>query len=481
MKPLLGALARQASPLVIGRLASAALTFALPLVLARLLDAGSFGTYKQLFLVAQTVLLTGQLGLTQSLYYFLPRGGPRRGAFVAQTLLLLGLLAAAAGLAVASLGPHLARHLGDGAIAPLATPLALLCAGLLVAAPLEAALTSEGRVTLSAICYALSDAARAALLLASARAGGVRGVAWGAAAWAALRVALLAACLGARLIPLARPRFAELARQLAYCLPFAGAIWLWVGQKQFAQYAVATRFDPATFALFAIASFHLPVVDILYAPIGEVLQVRLGRLPPADAAGRRREFADANRKLASILWPAAACAWLLGPTLLPMLFTHRYDGSVPLFLLATFEVPLWAFPVDGLLRACGETRFLFGWYAARLALTATAILGGMRVGGLGGAIIAGVTVEAISRTVLLARGRRHLGVGLADAIDRTLLGRIAAASALAAAPAWAVRHAVAGDAGLVGAAAAYGATYLGLRWALGRRGTQAHAPAQELC
>ena len=54
------------SPLVIGRLISAALTFGLPLVLARLLTPEQFGTYKQFFLIAATVQLTCQLGLTQS-------------------------------------------------------------------------------------------------------------------------------------------------------------------------------------------------------------------------------------------------------------------------------------------------------------------------------------------------------------------------------------------------------------------------------
>ena len=41
------------------------------------------------------------------------------------------------------------------------------------------------------------------------------------------------------------------------------------------------------------------------------------------------------------------------PTLLPLLFTHKYDGSVPLFMLATLEIPLWILPLDALLRAAG--------------------------------------------------------------------------------------------------------------------------------
>ena len=50
---------------MLSRFASAALTFGLPLILVRLLDPHSFGTYKQFFLIAQTLVLVGQLGLTQ--------------------------------------------------------------------------------------------------------------------------------------------------------------------------------------------------------------------------------------------------------------------------------------------------------------------------------------------------------------------------------------------------------------------------------
>src|SRR5438477_12722455 len=117
-------LANMASPLVAGRVASMALTFALPLALARLLDAAAFGTYKQLFLVAQTALLTCQFGLTQSLYYFLPREREGRGAYVAQVVLSLGVLSAAAGGALWVAGPTLGRHLGDGALGSLCAPMA---------------------------------------------------------------------------------------------------------------------------------------------------------------------------------------------------------------------------------------------------------------------------------------------------------------------------------------------------------------------
>ena len=64
---------RSAAPLVAGRAASALVGLALPAILATLLDAASYGTYKQLFLIANLTLYSLQMGIAQSLLYFVPR------------------------------------------------------------------------------------------------------------------------------------------------------------------------------------------------------------------------------------------------------------------------------------------------------------------------------------------------------------------------------------------------------------------------
>ena len=62
-----------AGPLVAGRATSAVIGFLLPVIIARKLDAGQYGTYKQIFLVSNLILYSLQLGLAQSLFYFVPR------------------------------------------------------------------------------------------------------------------------------------------------------------------------------------------------------------------------------------------------------------------------------------------------------------------------------------------------------------------------------------------------------------------------
>src|SRR5687768_18513273 len=66
--------------LMSGRTVGFAAAFLIPVALARILDQAEFGTYKQLFLIAGTLYGMGQLGMAESLFYFLPRAGSRDGS-----------------------------------------------------------------------------------------------------------------------------------------------------------------------------------------------------------------------------------------------------------------------------------------------------------------------------------------------------------------------------------------------------------------
>ena len=63
----------RARPLLAARLAGAVLTLAVPMVLARVLVPESYGTFKQGWLLMNTLALVLPMGMTMSLYYFVPR------------------------------------------------------------------------------------------------------------------------------------------------------------------------------------------------------------------------------------------------------------------------------------------------------------------------------------------------------------------------------------------------------------------------
>ena len=79
----------QAGPLMLGRAGATVLGFALPLILTRLLPQAEFGTYKQVWLVVTTGYFMLQLGLSQSLYYFVPRQPQDAGPCIGNAIVTL--------------------------------------------------------------------------------------------------------------------------------------------------------------------------------------------------------------------------------------------------------------------------------------------------------------------------------------------------------------------------------------------------------
>ena len=51
--------------------------------------------------------------------------------------------------------------------------------------------------------------------------------------------------------------------QLAYALPFALAVGIEVVQVNYHQWVVASRFDAATFAIYAVGCLQIPLIDLV--------------------------------------------------------------------------------------------------------------------------------------------------------------------------------------------------------------------------
>src|SRR5688572_32915952 len=91
VRTLIDPASRPAALLVTGRAIGLATTFAIGIVFARIFDPADFGTYKQFFLVYATLYGLVQLGMAESLYYFVPRKSADTGRYVCNAMVTLGL------------------------------------------------------------------------------------------------------------------------------------------------------------------------------------------------------------------------------------------------------------------------------------------------------------------------------------------------------------------------------------------------------
>ncbi|HEY3448658.1 MAG TPA: polysaccharide biosynthesis C-terminal domain-containing protein [Myxococcales bacterium] len=462
----------RARPLIVSRFFVAVASAVLPLVLARRFSPADYGTYKQLFLVAQTLFYVLQLGVPQSLYYFVPRTAHRRPYLVHALVFLAGagVLAAAA---LVWQAPRVAGWMHNPELARHAPALAVYLFGTLCSVPLEISLTASGRTRAASAFYAGSELLRAAAMTLPAVLGwGVQGVMAGVAGWALLRAAVTWAVVprGTSGPWLAREGLWE---QLRYALPFGAAIAVGLPQGYFHQYFVAAHEAPAAFAVYSVGLFQVPFVDLLYSPTSEVLMVSLGEL---DREGRLAEragvFRGAVARLAYAFVPLAVFLGVAAPSFISALFTEKYLAAVPIFRVGVASVLLAALPLEGVLRARGETWHILAASALKAVVNVPAVVVGVWRFGLVGAVGAWLASEVVGKAALLWRVPRALGAPLRRLMPWAELGRAAFASLAGAAAAWAAQAAFAGlrpIAVLVLGAALFGVAYALALLAVGAR------------
>jgi O-antigen/teichoic acid export membrane protein len=347
---------------------------------------------------------------------------------------------------------------------------AALTALTIAGSPLDVAWNAEGRIGAAALARLGSEGFRSLALIAGALlAGSVEG------ALAGMTLAMGARAVYA-FVALGRAsgfaiRGEALRRQVTYALPFGVAFLLIVPQQQFHQYAVGAAVSAAAFAIYSVGTFQLPVVDILYTPVSELLQIGLAQ---ADGAGRGARaglalFHEAVLQLSFAFLPLTGLLFVVAPALIELVFSPVYLPAAPIFRATAFSVLLAALPLDGVMRARAQNRFMLALSAGKLGLTVPLVLGGLRAAGPIGALVGWIAAEAIARGVMLKRAATLFEVPLARVLPLRALARQALATAFAMPPSWIVLQAVSGPLLLRLAAAglAFAAAYLGLAWARG--------------
>src|SRR5262245_1104010 len=151
---------RPALSLVIGRSLGFGAAFAIPIVLSRVLDQAEFGTYKQLFLIYATLFGIAQLGMAESLYYFIPRDAARAGRHVANAVATTAAAGVACLILLLAVSGAIAQWLTNPQVRAGLFPLAIFLVLSLVTSPFEIAQVSRRKYGRAAMTYAASDLMR---------------------------------------------------------------------------------------------------------------------------------------------------------------------------------------------------------------------------------------------------------------------------------------------------------------------------------
>jgi O-antigen/teichoic acid export membrane protein len=438
------AISKPAFLLVVGRTIGFAASFVIPVLLVRTFNQAEFGTYKQLFLIYGTLYGLAQFGMAESLYYFVPRKPQEAGPYIANALVTLAL----AGIGCVGLlifaEDRIAVWLSNPQLAEHVVLLGVFLVLMLVSAVFEIVMVARKQHLAAAWTYGASDVVRTTLLVIPAFVqGGLRGVLWGGVAFSAVRVLAMLRWLHREFGSDLRPNARLWKYQLAYALPFALAVGIEVLQANLHQYVVASRFDAATFAIYAVGCLQIPLVDLITTSAANVMMVKMAE----DGLHEHNETAlelwhHTMVRLALLIFPLAVALLLLSRDVIITLFTSNYVASVPIFMAWTLTILPAVFCVDAVLRAYAQTRFLFVMNMLRLGLVIGLISWCLSTFGLVGAVLVTLLATAAVRVLSIARIAFLLKVPVSRILPWGHLGGIALCALAAAPPAyWLSRYA----------------------------------------
>ena len=462
---------RPALSLVSGRAVAFVATFFIPIVLVRMFDQAEFGTYKQLFLIYSTLYGIAQLGMAESLFYFLPLAPRQAGRYTLNSVLVLAAGGLACFVLLAADGGRVSRWLSNSELAVHVTFIGAYLLLMLVSAVLEIVMISSKHYVRAALCYGLSEVVRAALFIAPALL--LRRLDWvlvGAVAFASLRA-------GVALVYLRREFGRELRldprllkEQLAYAVPFGAAGLVAILESNFHQYIVSYHFDAATFAIYAVGCLQMPFVEFVATSVASVMMVEMSE---GVKTGRTEQvlaiWHETTRKLALFFFPLVGLLLVTARELIVFLFTESYAPSVPVFMVWSTAILFAAFQTDGVMRVYAQTRLLFGLYLLKLALIAALINWFLRAFYLPGAVLVTVLALVVAKGLMLGRMRSLMQISVSRLLPWRSLAGILAVTALAALAALIVKTPLDISAlpSLVVTAGVYGGVYLGVLYRLG--------------
>jgi O-antigen/teichoic acid export membrane protein len=420
--------------LMIGRTLGFAVAFCLPLILIRIFDQAEFGTYKQLFLIYTTLFGIAQLGMAESLYYFLPKAASERGRYVLNSTLALviaGLLCVAG---LVSARSSVSNWMSNSQLQPLLPFLGIFLLLMLTSAGLEIVMIARQRYPWASWSYALSDLARAAFcLLPVLVLPTLEVLLLGAIAFGLLRLGAAWWYLALEFGSGFRLDWQLLKQQLIYALPFEIYVLVHIVQENFHQYVVSYNFDAATFAIYAVGCLQIPLVDLVASSTANVMMVRMTEEIRDGRSNRvAAMWQDTTRKLALVFFPLVGLLLVNARELIVLLFTENYLASTPIFMVGSLSILLAVFPIDGVLRVYAQTRFLVVLNLIRLLVIVVFIHWFLSTWHLVGAVLITVVAAAIGKGLGLAKMKGLMQVRFSELLPWRTMADIAGVSVAAA-------------------------------------------------
>lgn len=398
--------------MTIGRIISMLAGFVMPLILIRFMSQSDYGVFSQFFTIFTALYIMLALGLHSSLYYYYPFA-TQKNECVGNTLgLLIGvciLFSAILFLPITQdmlFGDSELSRYGNfvGACIILAIPMNMISPLYLVREDRALATFLPGIVAFARIGTSI------AMLLIY---GTLKSVFVGLVCFQGI-VLLYTLYYAMRDGRLAFNK--SLAKQqLAYSLPFGGAVALQLFSNYFDKFVCVRYLTPVEYAVYSVAFLSIPGVNQVCESLCQVNVVNMTVCHqsnnPEGVIANYRSFVI---KTLSFSTPLILAVCVFSEEIMSFLFTDQYVGSAPFFRLYSLSCLTYMLGAGTILRAVGKTGLAMRSYliSCIVGIPLTIVL--VAHYGVYGAITGALVNIMLPRIIQMWYEYRALGVTLAE-------------------------------------------------------------------
>lgn len=147
----------------------------------------------------------------------------------------------------------------------------------------------------------------------------------------------------------------ELKQQMQFILPFGAGTLLYNLNHQLGLLLVASLLGPAPLAIFAIASYQVPVIDIARSALADTVFPEMVSRAKEDASAAIHLWKRTNVLYCFAIFPMFFILFTYAETLIGFVFTSQYLAAVPVFHLLLFLLFRQTFDFGLLVRSRNRT------------------------------------------------------------------------------------------------------------------------------
>ena len=418
-----------------GRFLALPLNFLVPVILVRALTMEAFGIYKQLFMIFYILMPVIDLGICQSLFYFIPKDQTLRDRILSQTFLVqipvvLGLTVLffifrnEIGMVFSGNEDSLAAYIPQLGIFILLWHVSTIFENLLI---IEKKAFQAGALTF------FSEALRSLVSIGIGLAGGsLEHLVSGLVVTGMIRCGVMGWYLVRNMVFSFSIDYNLMTSQLSYAIPFGMAVIVRTFFLFSHQYIVSVMGGGSEFAIYAVGCFSLPFIAIIVDSVAKISLVKMSEATtnPDSSQIISQIIHNSIRKLWLLFFPVFVLLFVMAEEFIVLLFTDSYLASIPVFRIFILMIPLSAFLVQHVPRALDQTRFILTNNLFALFLSILFSLVFYHRFGLEGAVAGFVAANVIWRILFMVKCHKMLNVPYGNLLPKASMSRVSATAIL---------------------------------------------------